>query len=164
MGVEIVRGPLVTWSALGRKLSITCSIPRHFSPGVLGGHPHHLYCFGTGCQTKVALLLRMASFHLLAGIHPTTFLHCHPPLLWVFYPISKSFCVWHPPKDGHTGERDIGALAIFHPSSITEGWVTSLRSKHESLPPQGRSVGRDKRVLKKHFGARPRETPGASSP
>ena len=50
------------------------------------------------------------------------------------------------------------------PSSITSGWVTSLQSKHESLPPQGRRVGRGRRVLKHHFGARPAETPGASSP
>lgn len=113
------------------------------SPPVLFG--------GAGCQTKVAPLLKMVSFHLPAGMHPTTFLHCHLPLLWIFYPISKSFSVWHALKYNHTGKE--AAMHYNLPSSITWRWVTSLQSKHESLPPSwGRGVGSDTGILKNILG------------
>ena len=153
-----VQGPLVKWSALERKPCLCArallTFSEQFSVSILAT----CAVWGARPQTKVAQILRMVSFHLLAGIHPTTLVNCHPPLLRVLYPISESFCL--PPTTWGGRRRLIGSLS----SSITSGWVTSLQSKHESLPPHGWSVGRGMRVLKNHFGARPTETPEASSP
>lgn len=144
------RGSLVKPSGPGRKLSSCSEIHVTFSEWPWVAILTTCIVWGAGCQTKVAPLLRRVSFHLPAGMHPTTFLHCHLPLLGIFYPISKSLSVWHPLK--YTGEGGSNALTIFpHPSLEGSSLLCNLNMK--ACPPLGGGgCGQGYSGFKKTFG------------
>lgn len=129
------------------------SHPFHFPRGVLGCHPHHLYCFGDRIANHSSSVTGgwFLFTCLMAFTTPPTFLHCHQPLLWVFYPISKSFCVRHPPKGRpHMGGRQRHIDSLPHQS--LRGGSRLWNPNMNACPrPGGWDVGRDSRVFKKPF-------------
>lgn len=99
-----------------------CSNAFHFSWGFLGHHPHRLHCLGGGTSNQGSPIIE-DGFSPPACTHPSHHLSSlSPPLLSVFYPTSKSFSLWHPPKFSHTGEGGrSGVLTIFPQPSLSGG-------------------------------------------
>lgn len=143
------------------------SHPFHFPRGVLGCHPHHLYCFGDRIANHSSSVT--GGWFLFTCL--MAFTTPPPPFFTVTSLCSESFIPFPSRsvsgihlKADHTWAGGSGILTVFLISHLGVGHVFEIQTWTPAPALGGGMWAGTVGFLKNHFGARPRESPRAACP